>query len=63
MSDLMRRDGGFLSPDDTLTSKTGGTLIKAGVGGGALWLAAGFIPLVSFPMLLILAIVLGLFMY
>ena len=63
MSDLMKRDGGFLSPDDTVSSKVGGTLVKAGVGGGALWLAAGFLPFITFPMLLVAAILFGIFLY
>jgi hypothetical protein len=49
--------------EDTAMSRTGGTLVKTSAVGGGLWLAAGFIPFVSFPVLLILLAVVGILMY
>lgn len=47
-----------LSDNDTKNS-VGGTLLKTGLGGGALYLAAGVIPFVTFPMLLVLFVLAG----
>lgn len=49
--------------EDTAMSKTGGTLMKTSAVGGGLWLAAGVLPFVTFPMLLILLAILGILMY
>jgi hypothetical protein len=51
------------SSDESLRKDAGGALMKAGLGGGALYLAAGFLPFVTFPMLLIIAVVAGVWLY
>jgi hypothetical protein len=64
-NELMRSGQKYLatSSDDSLRKDAGGALMKAGLGGGALYLAAGFLPFVTFPMMLIVAVVLGLWLY
>jgi hypothetical protein len=60
-NDLMKSTNSYLatSSDGEIGRAAGSTLFKAGVGGGALWLTAGFLPFVTFPMLLVLAVLLG----
>lgn len=49
--------------DDNLSRSTGKTLMTVGAGSGALWLAAGILPLVTFPMLFVLAVLAGIWLY
>lgn len=64
-NELMRSGQKYLahSSDESLRKDAGGALVKAGVGGGALYLAAGLVPFVTFPMMVILAVVLGVWLY
>lgn len=41
----------------------GGALVKTGLGAGGLYLAAGILPFVTFPMLLVLAVLAGGYLY
>lgn len=49
--------------DDSLSRSTGKTLVTVGVGSGALWLVAGMLPLITFPMLMVLAVLAGIWFY
>jgi len=53
-----------LATTDQSTSRAvGGTMVKTGAVAGGVWLAAGFIPFVSFPFLLLTLLVVGGFLY
>lgn len=64
MSDIARRTMSELSKSDSPVSKEiGGALVKTGVGAGVLWIGAAALPFINFPMLLVLAVVLGGYLY
>jgi hypothetical protein len=48
--------------DATLTKETGKALAKVSVGAGGLYLLAGALPFITFPMLLIIAFLGGMFL-
>lgn len=45
--------------DTTLRKEAGKALVKTGVGGAGLWVLAGALPFITLPMLLVLAVVFG----
>ena len=49
--------------DETFTRSAGAALVKTGLGAGGLWILAGALPFVTFPMLLIAAVVFGGYLY
>jgi hypothetical protein len=62
-NELIRAGQRYVATSDSLSKDTGGALVKTGLGAGALWLTAGFLPFITFPMLMIAAVVLGGFLY
>ena len=63
--EIMRVGQTYVAKTDSgaMRKDVGAGLVKTGAGAAGLYLAAGLIPFVNFPVLLILAIVLGLFLY
>lgn len=49
--------------DETFTRSAGAALVKTGAGAFGLWFLAGVLPFVTFPMVLIAAVVFGAFLY
>lgn len=49
--------------DESFSRSAGGALVKTGLGATGLWLLAGALPFITFPMVLIAAVVFGVFLY
>jgi hypothetical protein len=49
--------------DETFSRSAGGALVKTGLGATGLWMLAGMLPFITFPMVLIAAVVFGAFLY
>lgn len=63
--EIMRVGQTYVAKSDSgaMRKDAGAALVKTGVGAGGLYLAAGLIPFVNFPVLLVLAVLLGFFLY
>jgi hypothetical protein len=49
--------------DQTFSRAAGGALVKTGLGATGLWMLAGMLPFITFPMLLVAAVAGGIFLY
>lgn len=63
--EIMRVGQTYVAKSDSgaMRKDAGAALVKTGLGAGGLYLAAGIIPFVNFPVLLIAAVLLGVFLY
>lgn len=59
MSNLVKRAQKEIVSSDSLSGAAGKGLVAAGAIGGGLWFVAGLLPFISFPVLLVIVIVLG----
>lgn len=62
MSSLVKRSSGVLSSSST-SGRVGKSMAVAGGTGLGLWVLAGMIPFISFPVLMVMFIVAGLMMW
>lgn len=62
-NDLVKAGQAYVATSENLGKDVGGALVKTGVGGAVLWAGAGLLPFVTFPMLLVLVVLLGGYLY
>lgn len=64
MSNDLVRTGrkALMTSDSDLREKAGKGLVVTGIGGLGLWFLAGMLPFITLPMLLVFAVVAGLFL-
>lgn len=64
MNELTRRTATYVAKnDDSLGKEVGKSALAVGAGGLALWGVAGLLPFVNLPMLLVAAVVLGVYLW
>lgn len=63
MSNLVRSTQKSIVTSKSVSGATGKALTVTGAGGLGLWFLSGLLPFVTLPMLLVVAVVLGIFLW